>query len=629
MLPQLIAKTDNITMINQFLGINKTGTVADNEFCEMKNITNDFFPVLGTRKRRGLFPALKNVKAVCSGENISYVAQDPEDDKYYLYYGESQIADAVCSGDDSTQIVRMGAYICVFPDGIVYNTNTLKVENINITCDVNYPSFTLCKFDGSEYDSSKIHTGSSAPSDTTAYPYWIDTSNKSAVLKMYSTNLSMWTSVGTTYVKIIGTGLSKFKANDAVTISNLELVDSSGNAWTYNEYDFNKSNLVYAAGRDSLNREYIVITGFINKVYKSNSKVKFERLMPRLNFVCEMDNRLWGCSSLDHEIYACKQGDPLNWYAYFGYDSDSYAATVGSQDDFTGCASFGGNIFFFKEHGFHKVYGSKPSNYEIVWKETRGVQRGSEKSIACVGDYLFYKAKDGVVMFDGGANVISDKLGFNDYYGAVGCGYRDKYYISMRDNQYNYSLYIYDISKGIWIAEDEIRVGFMAETTKNGLYIIKYKDAWGMSDAFIVNDEKMFTTIFPMRSDLGDAYLYPNEEFYPMYVQTDASLENTANIKWSFTTGDIGMDSPFYKYIKRIILRLSLDLNTTIKVDVMYDSCGEWQRLMEYHCTKKRSYEIPMVVRRCDHLKLRFYGNGDFRLYSIAKVIEEGSGNNG
>ena len=61
-------------------------------------------------------------------------------------------------------------------------------------------------------------------------------------------------------------------------------------------------------------------------------------------------------------------GDPKNWNCFLGLDNDSYAATVGTQNEFTGIAAWSGYLFFFKEDGFHKLYGTKPSNYEMQWK---------------------------------------------------------------------------------------------------------------------------------------------------------------------------------------------------------------------------------------------------------------------
>ena len=42
---------------------------------------------------------------------------------------------------------------------------------------------------------------------------------------------------------------------------------------------------------------------------------------------------------------------------------------------------------------------------------------------------------------------------------------------------------------------------------------------------------------------------------------------------------------------------------------------------------RKRSYSMPIPVKRCDHFKIRLSGFGNIKLYSIAKSEEEGSAN--
>ena len=78
--------------------------------------------------------------------------------------------------------------------------------------------------------------------------------------------------------------------------------------------------------------------------------VQLERRVPDLDFVTECDNRVWGCSSRENVIYACKLGDPTNWFSYRGIAADSYAVTVGSDGAFTGAATCMGYALFFKEN---------------------------------------------------------------------------------------------------------------------------------------------------------------------------------------------------------------------------------------------------------------------------------------
>jgi hypothetical protein len=572
--------------------VNKNLRIKDNEFSDMRNITNDFFPAIGNRKKRGMVTNLVKPQAILGGKYITWV----DDNK--LYYDENYICD-LDDLDVERQIAIIGAYLCVLPDGIIYNVYDKSITRMDNTVTTQgNPTFTLCKLDGTAYDSSNTVTSDTEPEDKTKY--WIDTSQDPVVMKMYSENLSMWTSVATTYVKVEATGIGVgFKSYDAATLSGCD------EGFGYNNYDFNQSSILYEVGDN-----YIIIAGFINMVHTNSKPVTVERKHPSMDFVCECNNRLWGCSSDNHEIYACKQGDPTNWNFFGGLDSDSYAATVGTHNDFTGCIAYNSTVYFFKEDGFHKLYGSKPSNYEMMWKPCRGIQKGSEKSLAYIDEYLMWKSRDAVVLFDGNADTVSVQLGIEPLYEGVAGAYRNKYFISLRDENYVRRLYVYDITKGTWCIEDEVTAIYMANAN-NGFYLI---DSSGQ--VMVINAEKIYTKFFP------EDDLYPEEELFPGNI-SNGVLED--KIEWSMTTGDIGMDTPYMKYIKRVDVRLLIDTDASIKFEVEYDSSDAWKNVFEYVCTRKRSYTIPISVQRCDHMKLRMSGSGDVRIFSIAIVKEDGS----
>lgn len=139
----------------------------------------------------------------------------------------------------------------------------------------------------------------------------------------------------------------------------------------------------------------------------------------------------------------------------------------------------------------------------------------------------------------------------------------------------------------------------------------------------VVNYEDMLRKIFPDDTSLQETYQYPNEVFYPGDIPGG---ETEGTIEWSFETGDFGMDDIYQKYIKRLIIRLKLETNARVRIEIQYDSSGEWRNVIERYATRKRSLEIPVPVARCDHFRLRFSGFGEFILFNIAKVTEEGSG---
>ena len=588
-LPEILQTNDRITMIDTFLGLDKNSKVQENEFADMKNITNDYFPALGNRKRRGIISRFDDLRGLLGGNVLSYV----DDDKFY--YDEGYVCDLEESGE--RQMVSLGAYIVIFPDGVIYNTQTREIDYIENETEATTPTMTLCRIDGSPYDAV---SGTTAPQDTTKY--WIDTSSNPVVLKMYSSNTSSWVSVGTTYVKFSATGIGVgFKAYDAATFSGVDK-DSPD---IYNNWDFNQSNIIFACDDD-----YVIVAGLINSTHVNSTNVTVKRMLPQMDYVCELNNRIYGCSSANHEIYACKLGDPKNWYCYAGLDSDSYAATVGTQDEFTGAVAYRGYVFFFKDSGYHQLYGTKPSNFQISWNPGRGVQIGSSKSIRVVNNYLMFKSREGVCLFDGSTQLVSQKLGAESYYDAVAGSYRNKYYVSMRDDEDVQRLFVYDTSKGTWCIEDDMFVTFAASTTQ-ALYLVD-----DTNTLYMVNEEDMYAKLYP-REDL-----YPEEDLYP---GASISGDREDNFEWMIETGDIGTDSPFQKYLKRVDIRLLLADNARMRIEAEYDSTGDWRAMYDYYCTKKRSYSVPIHVQRCDHVRLRFSGFGDFRIFSIAKVIEEGS----
>jgi hypothetical protein len=216
--------------------------------------------------------------------------------------------------------------------------------------------------------------------------------------------------------------------------------------------------------------------------------------MPDMDFVIESQNRLWGCrygasyqgmkydaetgglkkfyGAYVNEIYCCKLGDFKNWQSYQGIASDSYAVTVGTDGYFTGAVTHLGYPIFFKENYMHKIYGNYPANYQVQTTACRGVQKGCAESIATVNEVLYYEARSGVVGYDGSLpQEISSALGDEVYDKAVAGYLGNKYYISMRDAEGAYHLFVYDTKKAAWHREDNAEVLAFCNC-KGNLYFI-------------------------------------------------------------------------------------------------------------------------------------------------------------
>jgi hypothetical protein len=174
----------------------------------------------------------------------------------------------------------------------------------------------------------------------------------------------------------------------------------------------------------------------------------------------------------------------------------------------------------------------------------------------------------------------------NEAYGeAVGGSHGNKYYISMKDNLGEYHLFVYDIAKGMWHKEDDLQV-----------------------DSFC--------------SCRGELYAISNGNIITML---GSGTKGESKIPWMVETGLVGMSMPDMKYISRLLIRMSLEVGASVEVSIQYDSIGDWEQVCNMTVTSLRSFSVPIRPRRCDHFRIRIEGEGDGRIYSITKTIEQGS----
>ena len=342
----------------------------------------------------------------------------------------------------------------------------------------------------------------------------------------------------------------------------------------------------------------IVIKANIDKSVPYNGNMIIERVMPTIDSgkMLEVGNRLWACSSQNNEIYSSKQGDIKNWQAYGdGIATDSYAATVGCEGDFTGIARQNDSVIFFKENWILKLYGTKPSNYAIASYNVPGVERGSEKSIVWINGVLFYLSHLGVCQYTPGGQpvVISQKaFGYEKYRNAVAGRHRDKYYISAQNKSGSYELFVFDTATGLWHKEDNTQM-VDTVTYNNVLY---YTDSEGK----LVCADK-------------DNNLLGNQ----------ATVEG--GFEWSFETGNLYESDFGKKYISRIQLGIKSDTDMQAKVWAQYENGGAWVLLRELHYLRRRHSLIPVQLRRADYLKLRVKGAGMCQISGIQIEYSGGS----
>ena len=593
-LPQLNELSSSRSMIDVFRGYNHNLRISEGEFYNMTNLTSNDYPVLSPRPKRGVYTEddapVTNAHCLVAKDSLCYV--DGED---FVYYGDGR-KHRVPMGLSQEKymlpkkLVSMGAYVIIMPDKKYVNTKDFTSGNIEASFTsvggqiINY---YLSKYDGSDYEAIP-EMSPTAPIDPTNLDLWIDTSGDTHVLKQYSEKQKQWVSIATSYVKIQCPGIARdFNVGDGVEISGVLASNVS---------EINGSNIIWAKD-ESAEGNWILVTGLSMHVSEQDGahRITVKRQMPNMDFIIESENRLWGCrygtdinGNMVNEIYASKLGDFKNWNSFSGISTDSYAVSLGTDGQFTGAITHLGYPIFFKENCMHKIYGNYPANYQLQTTTCRGVEKGSENSLAIVNEVLYYKSQSAICSYDGSLPVeISTALGDETYHNAVGGSLGNKYYVSMLDSSDVPHLFVYDTKKGMWHREDNTRAREFC-TLQGELYYIDDADG-------------------TIKTILG------------------TGKKDNAPVKWSAETGIIGTDSPDKKYISKIDVRLSIKIGARVYFYIQYDSSGEWEHICTMTGRTLKSIAVPIRPQRCDHLRLRIDGDGETKIFSICKTIEQGS----
>lgn len=575
--PYLQQRGRNRSITTDFRGLNLSQGIGDGEWAWMQNMDTREYPAVARRQKRVHVATLNKPNGLCATDRLCFV----DGVKFYyngFYYGDVE--------DSEKTLVPMGAKIAIFPDKKLFDTITLSftdMEQKNVSSGT--VRVTLAKGDGTPY--GEYTEGGTAPENPENGQLWLDTSGDAPVMKAWSEAQGLWVAEATTYVLVSATGLGQgLKALDGVTVSGLEEAGLNGD-WILTD-----------AGED-----YILYTGVLQEAVTQTGEVRVERTCPEMDFVVEKDNRLWGCSSADHEIYCCKLGDPTNWRAYQGVATDSYAVTVGTPGPFTGAAVSGSAVIFFKENCLHRVYGTQPSNFTVYVDNLRGVQQGCHKSAVRVNEYLYYKSVFDVCVYaDSEVAGISAALGTESYKNAVAgvCGSR--LYLSMEDQEGAWQLLVYDTAAGVWTRED-------------GTHALGFASC--LTETFMLRADGELYALLPGEYN-KDFFMVGSD--YTVYAQEETDEE----VSWELRTGEILRELPDHKYIGKIQLYLELDPGARAEVALRRDG-GAWEKVQELSGGDQRRCTLPIYPRRCDRMEIRLTGVGHARLVNWSKYVGYGS----
>lgn len=569
-------------MVTNFQGLDaKLTSCTEGEFFDMRNITTQYYPVLSPRNRRGFVRNFTNLQGILDKESLIWI------DNGHMYVDGVDKLSGISAGQKT--IAKMGAYVVIMPDKIWYNCDDNTHGNMDATISTTASvTFTPCKADGSSMGTIHDEAYYKTNKPTSGSIMRTYTQDGKASFKIYSELTSLWSAITSTYfsIAINGQNFSQFKDLDGVKIS----INTNGVTWAYADKVFvNDEGNGWRSINGCIQRKNgnsIVIVGLMDDVTTKNLQIKVERKTPNLKYITECQNRLWGCSEDGHEIYCCKLGDVTNWNYFSGTAIDSYAATVGSDGVFTGAVTYNNNPIFFKEHSFLKVTVSATGAHSYREQPDRGVQNGSSRSICNVNGVLFYKGVNDVYAFDGSSPMgVGENLGEHRYFDAVSGTINGRYYMSVKDADDKYTLFVYDTTKGIWAKEDEANVTAFCTNKDDLLFVVGNK-------LFCVDGNK-------------------------------GTVE--APIAWYTESGYIGFSIAGKKYVSKINIRMSLDIGAYCDLWIQYDNEDKWKHIFNMSGKGTKSFTVPVTIQRCDHFRIKLSGKGGCKIYSISKTIEEGS----
>ena len=619
-------------LVTTFYGLDRTDLcgedTSDGEsyFSDMKNGGSDSFPFAASRSGRGITKLLDNpANGLLGTDKLAYV-----DGQKLIYDGREVLTDLI---DGEKRLVAFGANILIYPDQKYYNTVTGESGAME-TAETVSGSETILTGNGFKYKASdsRISTDSDgnvyisvnyimgwrgftlnsvlckSAKDSVYMPrLYVDGENatkdsfKNDLRIRIQTGMIEYISSATTVC--IGLGSDRYTLEDIVwkalpieAVTAPELTGETGYLWNGDTPIKITDGMLYLAEPGDLSSVFTSIGNTSSSALVCTYNWAKSNL-PRLDHVCVLDNRLWGCrygmqagsTAAVNEIYCSKLGDFKKWSTFQGISTDPWYAGVAETGPFTGAVAYGGHPIFFKEDCAYVISGSYPP-YSVTTLHIAGVAQRAARSICEADGALYYKSRYAVMRYTSSSiGSVSDRLGrLPDAVRACAGSYNGKYYLSLAGE-----IYVYDTKRGMWCAED----------------------ACGAVD-FATADGKLY-----IAGGRGDT-----DGKYPICMSAPG-MAAEADMPWSFTTPRIGYGLPNRKYVSRVLIRLEIGDAALPTVELSRDG-GTWEALS---CAARAgadgartgSITIPIRPRRCESFRIRVSGVGAYKLTGITKYMEE------
>ena len=368
--------------------------------------------------------------------------------------------------------------------------------------------------------------------------------------------------------------LTEFKVGDVVESSGITIdgAEANNTAFTIKSIEgatIHTTANAFTEGVANVGDDYTV------------GEAKLERRIPHLDFICEANNRLYGCSNRDNTIYVSALGDPTNMFAYEGVSTDSFAVVVADREPFTGCCRYGTDVLFFKENKIYKLVGSYPAEFALYSYDVEGVEEGSHGSLCVINEVLYYKGIHGIYAYTGGVpTFISQALGDGKYTEACAGTDGVSYLLSMKDEKGVCKRFSYNPRLGIWMAEGE---GERRDVVRIGDKVYYLCD----------------NTIY--EKGVGDVDGEWLLQFAPIYETIEGKKSHS-----------------------RLFIRAEVPRGSYMRIEMRCDG-GAWMEAGKIVGKHAGVVPIRIPVNRCDKFELRLSGKGPFTILSMQREYYVGS----
>lgn len=526
-----------------FKGYDARNVIDEGAMRQMRNLSTDEYPYLCPRKKRGVYSELyTNPKVIMQRMGkLAVIAENK------LYYGGRRMSVLDPNITEERRMVAINTKIVIFPDKV---------------------AFDITKADTPSECMSKLENTINITS-----------------LAFHKNPVTYESEI--TITPAVGEDLSRFLKGDAISFSGLTTLGFDG-------YGNNLENAIIE-NIDYDNNKIWIAEGWVHYPTETSDDwietgtMTMFRKVPDLEYVLEYNNRLYGTAG--NTIYASKLGDPTNWFFYATGTADaSYAVAVSTDGEFTGIAPLPNQIVFFKENCIHKLYGYKPSNYQLITTQNVfGLEKGSEKSIQLINNTLYYKSREGIMAYTGDSPVLlSPNFGSDRYYDAVAGTDKAKYYVSMKKiGDGSRHFFVYDISKELWCEEDSTNANSFAFIDNKLLYVDN-------------------TT-----GDIKEA------------VGEEGHIKE-GDVEWYARFGDYDEFIDNRKVYSKMQMRLSMAEHTRVQVWISVDG-GAWESVCRVETEDHRAVELPIIPRRCDKFGILITGRGYVKIESLTRTVREGT----